>query len=310
MIDREFLSALTEAPSIGTACGPVVSLLSERMAGFHKTFVQDGFCLFCLGEPERLRAVLVAHMDEIGGVTYGPLGDGWFATRFWGNSPDTYLNTPLQGFDYLADGGAFPVEAKALDEERLAIRGPGVRGYRTGWTFDERTTYTGDLFEGKALDPRATLYAVVEAVRELGREDVGAMCVMAEECAMDVARKAVTFLGRRAPELALVVNADVPWVENLGEGRLDLPALRIFEGRNFIDPAFGIALSDQLAARGVEFHLSSARSGSQTILFTPLAPTVSVALPSDDVHQPRVRMSLTGLERCQRLLTEIVRAAL
>jgi hypothetical protein len=131
------------------------------------------------------------------------------------------------------------------------------------------------------------------------------MLVMAEECAMDVARKGVAFLQRHSPNLQLIANADVPWIENIGEGRLDLPAIRVFEGRNFIDPSFGIHVADTLQAKGVELHLSAARSGSQTLLFTPLAPTLSVALPSDGVHLPRVKMSLRGAERCLALLKAI-----
>ena len=119
---------------------------------------------------------------------------------------------------------------------------------------------------------------------------------------MDVARKGVTFLQRHAPNLQLIVNADVPGIQNIGEGRLDLPAIRVFEGRNFIDPAFGIRVTDILQAQGVELHLSAARSGSQTLLFTPLAPTLSIALPSMGVHLPRYTMSLQGTERCVTLL--------
>ena len=89
-----------------------------------------------------------------------------------------------------------------------------------------------------------------------------------------------------------------------------MPAIRIFEGRNFIDPAFGIRVADRLQARGVALHLSAARSGSQTILFTPLAPTLSVALPSDGVHLPRVKMSRKGTERCVALLRAIGEGAL
>ena len=128
---------------------------------------------------------------------------------------------------------------------------------------------TGDVIEGKALDPRVTLYSVVEAVRALNSPRVGAMLVMAEECAMDVARKGVTFLQRYAPDLQLIANADVPWIHNIGDGQLDMPAIRVFEGRNFIDPSFGIRVTDILQAQGVELHLSAARSGSQTLLFTP-----------------------------------------
>ncbi len=131
------------------------------------------------------------------------------------------------------------------------------------------------------------------------------MLVMAEECAMDVARKGVAFLQRHAPNLQLIANADVPWINNLGEGRLDLPAIRVFEGRNFIDPSFGIRVAETLQRQGVELHLSAAKSGSQTLLFTPLAPTLSIALPSEGVHLPRVQMSLQGTERCVALLKAI-----
>jgi hypothetical protein len=127
---------------------------------------------------------------------------------------------------------------------------------------------------------------------------------------MDVARKAVTFLERRAPNLQLIANADVPWIENLSEGQLEIPAIRIFEGRNFIDPSFGIRVAERLQAQDVALHLSAARSGSQTLLFTPLAPTLSIALPSVGVHLPRVRMSLLGTERCVALLQAIGQGAL
>jgi len=310
MIDTDFLAALTEAPGVGTACGPVTSLLRSRMEGFRCTVVPDGFALFQKegADPATIRAVLVAHMDEIGGVAYGPAEDGWHHTRFWGNTLGVFIHTPLQGMDYLAESAseAFPVEVRPAEEDRLWVRGEGIRPYRTVWTFREETRIQGDQIEGKALDPRVTLFAVVEAVRRIDRPDVAALCVMAEECAIDVARKAVTYLDRNCPDLSVVVNADVPWIENLGEGRLDLPAIRIFEGRNFIDPSFGISLAERLEKQGLEFHLTSAKSGSQTLLFTPLAPTLSIALPSDGVHEPRVRMSLTGIRRCVALLEAIV----
>jgi putative aminopeptidase FrvX len=295
----------------------VISLLSERFGeSYELTVVPDGFCLFRKrGDPGSrglagLKAVLVAHMDEIGGCVYGERKAGGFDTRFWGNTPEIFRHATLQGMDYLEENSAkaFPVtahEVAAGDELRLALYGEDIRPYRTVWTFREKTTIQGDVIEGKALDPRVTLYAVVEAVRALDNPAVGALFVMAEECALDVARKAVVHLIRNAPNLRLVANADVPWVANLGEGRLDMPAIRIYEGRNFIDPSFGIRISDILQARGVEHHLSAARSGSQTLLFTPLAATLSVALPSDGVHMPRVKMSVKGTERCVALLKAI-----
>ncbi|HLV79630.1 MAG TPA: hypothetical protein VKT32_05085 [Chthonomonadaceae bacterium] len=321
MVDTAFLKALTEVPSVGTACGPVLNLLARRFGeGYTRTLVPDGFCLFqkAGAGPEALRVVLVAHVDEIGGCVYGPRSEwegGGFQARCWGNRPPIFAEAALQGFDYLAEEAAeaFPVHAEVVlmeTEERPILHGDAIRPYRTVFTFNEETLFKEDIIEGKALDPRVTVYAVAEAVRALDTPEVGALFVMAEECALDVARKAVTFLGRRAPNLALVANADVPWIANLSEGQLERPAIRIFEGRNFIDPSFGIRVAERLQAQGVDLYLSAARSGSQTLLFTPLAPTLSIALPSDGVHLPRVRMSLRGTERCVALLQAIGRGAL
>jgi putative aminopeptidase FrvX len=315
-MNLDFLKVLTETPSVGTACGPMVYLLTQWFGeDYSRTLAEDAFCLFQKAgyAPEELQAVFIAHLDEIGGCIYGKRLDtegGGFDSRVWGNRPQIFRQATLQAFDYLAQTSeeAFPIQSEIVmegEEDRLILFGERVRPYRTVFTFREETTFSGDIIEGKALDPRVTLYAVAEAVRALDSPRVGALFVMAEECAMDVARKAVTFLQQRAPDLQLIANADVPWLNNLYDSRLDMPAIRIFEGRNFIDPSFGIRMADKLQAKGIELHLTAARSGSQTTLFTPLAPTLSIALPSDGVHLPRVRMSLKGTERCIRLLTAI-----
>ena len=123
---------------------------------------------------------------------------------------------------------------------------------------------------------------------------------------MDVAQKAVQYLSKYAHNLKRIINADVPEKANLGDARLDLPAIRIFEGPNFIDPSFGIRASDAMEKQGVAFHLTAARSGSQTRLFTPLCYTLSIALPSDGIHSPCYTMSLLGAERCITLLKALV----
>ncbi len=312
MIDHDYLKLLTETPSVGTACKPIENLVSERFgARFSRISVEDGFSLFhrADGRPQDLEAVYIAHADEIGGAVYEERTErrGGYNTRVWGNTPSVFAEAKLQAYDWLSEDGesAFPVQGEVVEEggeERMVLHGEGIRPFRTAWTFLERTSISNDIIEGKALDPRVTLYSVIEAVRELNTTAVGALIVMAEECAMDVARKAVHFLQTNSPKLRLIVNADVPCLPNLADSRLDMPAIRIFEGRNFIDPSFGIRMSDRLKSKGVEFHLSAARSGSQTILFTPLAPTLSIALPSDGSHLPRVRMSIKGTERCTNLL--------
>lgn len=313
MIEKAFLASLMEAPAVGTACGPVVRLLEERFGSSYAcTLVPDGFCFFQkkAATPSVLEVVFVAHMDEVGGCVYGPYQEGQFHTRVWGNEPSVFADTSLLAMDWLAEQ---PQETFSVcgfvetihAEERLILKGEKIVPYRTVFTFQQATHFEDGWVRGKAIDPRATLFAVVEAVRALDSPRVGALVVMAEECAMDVARKGVHFLQRYAPHLRLVVNADVPDIRNLADGELDMPSLRYFEGRNFIDPSFGIRVALQLQEEGVALRVSGARSGSQTVLFTPLAPTLSVALPMEGVHTPYGRASLTGIERCCLLLQAI-----
>jgi putative aminopeptidase FrvX len=312
-LDRAFLKRLLEAPAVGTACGPVVSLLTERFGeAYTRMLVPDGFCLFqkSTGTPEELEVVFVAHMDEIGGCVYGHADGIGFHTRVWGNAPRVFQEHPLQAMDWLATHSeeAFSVDSRLVqveDEERLIVEGERIRPYRTVFTFRQETRFEEEWVYGKAIDPRATLYAVVEAVLRLDSPHVGALLVMAEECAMEVARKGVVFLQRCAPRLRLVVNADVPDIRNLADGSLEKPSLRYFEGRNFIDPSFGIQVAERLERDGVSFCVSGARSGSQTVLFTPLAPTLSVALPMEGVHTPCGRARVEGIQRCQELLCAI-----
>ena len=313
LFDRAFIKALTEIPSVGTACGPMMNLLTKRFGnGYSRTFVPDGFCLFQKNgySPIDLEAVFVAHLDEVGGCILGPRPEGGFNARFWGISPDVFANSELQALDYLAEDarGAYPVRGEVVtegNEQKLVIYGEPIRPYRTVWTYKQETTFDDDVIEGKALDPRVTVFSIEESVRAINDGRIGAMFVMAEECAMDVAKKGVAFLQSHSPNLQLIVNADVPGIQNIGEGRLDMPAIRIFEGKNFIDPSFGIRSSHLLIEQGVELHLTAARSGSQTLLFTPLAPTLSIALPSDGIHLPKYKMSVKGTERCTELLKAI-----
>ncbi len=319
MIDTDFLKALTEIPSVGTACQPIINLLHSRIGTtYPHRWVSDGYCLFQKrgATPNDLKVLYVAHLDEIGGCVYGKYSTGeGCITRTWGNVPSIFANATLQAFDYLAESAnaTFPVTGRVENvdgEDRMVLNGDGIRPYRTVFTFQQETTFQGDTISGKALDPRVTLYSVMEAALAMNSPEVGLLCVMAEECAMDVARKAVIYLQKTAPNLQLIINADVPWIENIGDGRLDLPAIRVFEGRNFIDPMVGIHAADVMERKGVEFHLSAARSGSQTLLFTPLAPTLSIALPSDGIHQPCYKMSLKGTQRCVTLLTALAEASL
>ena len=117
-LDKEFLKALTEIPSVGTACLPGMNLLKARFGDqYDSTYVSDGFCLFQKqgGGPQALRVLFVAHIDEIGGCVYGPQTSAAYASRCWGNRPKIFADAELQAFDYLSEDGkdTFPVQGNA-----------------------------------------------------------------------------------------------------------------------------------------------------------------------------------------------------
>ncbi|NUQ69314.1 MAG: hypothetical protein HUU17_00670 [Chthonomonadales bacterium] len=335
-MDTRFLLTLSEAPGVATACGPVIDEIRRYLGRrANVRFCPDSHILIThtgapAAEPVEapvaelveaepveagLRRLLIAHMDEIGGVALQRRADGTFDTRSWGCTPDLYVGRELQGMDYLAarSDEAFPIEGELVDGPEgpcLVLRGDGIRPFRTVWTYRQAATLDGDRIHGKALDPRATLFAVLSAFLEVDDPSVGVLVVMAEECAMDMARKAVLNLQRACRGLELIVNADVPDVRNLLDADLTLPAVRIFEGRGFVDPWFGIRTAERLEEAGVPFHLTAARSSSQTGLFSPLAPTISVALPGENIHRRRSTMSLTGIRRCIDLLIALARLPL
>jgi endoglucanase len=305
-LNLDELKTLSELPSVATACGPVGACLRSLLPDYDFHEVPDGGLVAQPRGGGPVRLLFVTHVDEIGGFVLFP-ENGGFGTRLIGNRAEAFAETPLQAFRYDATGAEPPLSCRgrATDDGRLLLRGEGLEPLTMLWTFQEPFRAEGDLISGKALDPRVTVYSAVEAARRLRRPDTALLFCYAEECGRTAAAKLVEHVRRRLPEVEAIVNADVPGLNNVTGISLEDTAIRPFEGANLIDPGFSLRLYEQLCAHNVAVKLGVAASGSQTSLFAPLAPTVSVALPSRGVHQARVEMSLTGVERCVRLLTAI-----
>jgi putative aminopeptidase FrvX len=307
-LDWEALKALSELPGVATACGPVAACLRGLLPGYELAEITDGG-LVALPRgvnAAEARLVFITHVDEIGGFVLFPEADG-FGTRLIGNRAEAFANTPLQAFRYDATGAdpTIPCRGRATEDGRLILEGDGLEPLTMVWTFREPFRIDGDLISGKALDPRVTVYCAVEAARRLQRQDLALLFCYSEECSWIAAAKLAEYVRRQMPNVETIVNADVPGLHNLAGVTLDDAAIRPFERAVLIDPCFSLRLYEQLRARGVEVRLGVAASGSQTSAFAPLARTVSVALPSRGVHQARVEMSRTGVERCVALLTAI-----
>ncbi len=300
------LKMLSEAPGVATACGPVGACLRRMLPGYEFEEVLDGGLIARPQGAGPARCLFVTHVDEIGGFILFPEAGG-FATRLIGNQASAFAGRPLQAFRYDAVGSepTIPCRGRATEEGRLILEGEGLEPMTMLWTFQEPFRVEGDLISGKALDPRVTVYCAVEAARQLGWPKLALLFCYAEECDRTAAAKLVEHVRRQMPEVETIVNADVPGLSNIAGVALEDAAIRPLERGNLIDPVFSLCLYEQLRARGVEVKLGIAASGSQTSLFVPLARTVSVALPSRGIHQARVDMSLTGVERCIQLLTAI-----
>lgn len=304
----EELKALSEAPGVATACGPVTGVLRRLLPGFAFREVPDGF-FFAFPEGARLselRLLYVTHVDEIGGWVLFSDESGRYATWLIGNRPEAFVGRELQAFRYDARDASETIRCVGqVEGDRLLLHGEGLQPLRMFWTFREELRVEGDEITGKALDPRVTVYCAVVAARRLKRRDVGLLFCYAEECSHGPAEKAAEFCRRLLPALEVVVNADVPGLQNIEGVAPDQVAIRPLEGRALIDPTFSLALYERLRADGVEVELAAAASGSQTATFLPLARCVSVALPSVGIHQARVAMSVRGTFRCIELLSAI-----
>ena len=71
----------------------------------------------------------------------------------------------------------------------FAVRGPALESWMTYFTFREASVVENDQLFAKAIDPRATAWAAVEAARELSVPELGLVCCYAEECSPIAAQK-------------------------------------------------------------------------------------------------------------------------
>lgn len=308
VMDTAAPRAWCELPSVGTACGPAAAFARARLAGWQIVEVTDGGLIATApgADATRVRLLFVVHVDEIGGMIGQPLGRDSYAIRSWGAPPRVFAG-PLQAIRYDAEAPeGIPCEGTAM-LGGFSVRGAGLEPWMTYFTFREPAVVEGDDLLAKAIDPRATAWAAMEAARELGLPEVGLVCCYAEECSAIAAQKVAHRASRQFPNLEYVVNADVPSPENITGVAVGEVALRHLEGRGHIDPVFTLRTYERLRARGVEVKLAVAQSSSQTAFFVPYASCLSVALPADGIHTRRARIPLAAIGRCRSLLVETAR---
>ncbi len=308
-MDIKGLCEFCNIVSVATACGPAVKWVKEKLGEWSFHTEEDGFLLaFPPGEKsEDIKILYVAHVDEIGGIIIHPHPlNGNFKTRVIGALPEVFANRPLLAMDYLDEDGSTirPCRGKIFRHE-LVVEGKGLQPFKTVFTFNEKAEVKGDYIYGKAIDPRVTAFAVVETLAQVNRPGVALMLIFAEECSLSAGQKGAYFANLHLSSLSLVVNCDVPGLENVQGGEINRCIMRLYEGKGLIDPHFGIRLYDELVKKGSNLLLTSTLTGSQTPIFIPQCHAISLAVPAEEAHVARTGASLSALKSLMDILTVI-----
>ncbi|MBC8228490.1 hypothetical protein H8E77_02960, partial [bacterium] len=69
-----------------------------------------------------------------------------------------------------------------------------------------------------------------------------------------------------------------------------------------IDPCSTLAAYEKLQAKGCEVKLTTARTGSQTPIFSSSWLALSIAFPVRGGHTARGTISMKAVEKCEKLL--------
>ncbi len=308
-INTEKLCEFCDLISVGTACGPAVKWAEERLNSWTSHMVEDGFLLLLPpgSTMEQIRILYVSHIDEIGGIVMSPGASGkTFNTRIIGTAPRAFSERPLIAMDYLDNDGTSLRDCNGIiSGGDLLLHGKDLQPFRTVFTFKEKASIYGEWIEGKAIDPRVTAFGVIEAASMIKRSDIAVMLVFAEECSMFAAKKGAYFANNRLKSLSLMVNCDVPGFNNVEGGHIEHCIMRLYEGKNLIDPSFGINMYEKLVKSGCNLSMGASLTGSQTSLFIPLCHTISLAVPAEEAHVARTRASLRALNELINVLVTI-----
>lgn len=261
---------------------------------------------------KRLRAMLAAHMDEVGFMLIYDDGDGIFRFETVGGLDERQLvGKPVWvGSEHLPGViGAKPIHLTKADERKKAIPidslridiGPEAKakaGDRAA--FATRFARLGPSLRGKALDDRLGVATLIELVKHAPPNvDLLAAFTVQEEVGLRGARVAVYAF---EPDLGIAIDCtpamDLPsWeeengrpVENTGYNtRLDAgPAIYLADSATLADPRLVRHLVETAEALEIPFQLRQPGGGGTDAGAIHLSragvPSVSVSVPGRYAH--------------------------
>src|SRR5438874_1215521 len=173
-MDTAALRAWCELPSVATACGPAAAFVRACLPGWSLVDVTDGGLIATApgAAAADVRLLFVVHVDEIGGLVGQSLGRESYAARCWGAPPPVFTG-PLQAMRYDSEAPAGTPCEGATSLGAFVLRGAVLEPWMTYFTFREPAVIEGGNLLAKAIDPRATAWAALQAAIALGAPEAG-----------------------------------------------------------------------------------------------------------------------------------------
>jgi putative aminopeptidase FrvX len=333
---EKHLIELSKAPGVSGYESAVRETIRAAWEGLADEFEVDGLgtllaTLHGSGEPPRHRALVTAHMDEIGLMVTRVEGAFLRVTHVGGIDRRVLLSQPVVVYGEKALPGligsrpphvlpasersAYPamddlVVDTGLDEETLKSLVP----IGTPVSFaQEPVKLGGDLISGKALDNRASVAALTQFLREMESRthswDVLAAATVQEEVTLGGGQ---TIAWRARPDIAIVV--DVTF--GTGGGVSEDDGFKLGEGPSIvIGPNAHPKLFDMLREKAERLDISlhpepaprhSGTEGWPIQVSRDGVPTAIIGIPLRNMHTPVEIISLKDIRRVARLIAAFV----
>jgi endoglucanase len=185
-------------------------------------------------------------------------------------------------------------------------------------TLDRTVETVGDAVAGKALDDRAGLYIMIEALRAMngGMAEVVAVATTQEEVGLRGARTAAHAVEPAiAVALDVTMAGDIPGspkeqaVSRLGQGA----AIKVMDSSHLSNPRLIRHFRDLAEAHGIAYQLEVLPRGGTDAGAMQVAhagvPAITLSLPTRYVHTVNELASVADLEACVALLARFLEDA-
>ncbi len=320
-IDTNLLKKLTEAIGVSGFEDDVVKIILDEFSDYHKDFIHvDSFNNVVIRKCGKAGAPTIAffaHIDEVGFLISDITDDGFLKFKNIGGlnrstldsakvqiKIDSKIFRPHEGIirkngdnDFYIDVGAS--SKKDVYKKLIHVNGIG--------TFDTKfDKLKKDIFVGKALDNRVSVYALIEAMKQIANlsceNNIVAVFTSQEEVGCRGAEMVAKWL---KPDIAFVLDTT---------DSFDVPELPKFDCKIGNGPTLNVMDGGTIAHNGLlEYTKYLFRRNNIEVVYDPMAvgatdnskvqlsnggvPSLTISTPVRYMHTPHSIGSLSDIEK-------------